>query len=86
MLSRRRAGKEPMLSTVQVSFGLPGTVSISDEGNANIPLNKKVTRPRKEIFPGYEKFVQDRSKTVCDEEHEEDHDEEQEDEKVVNLK
>ena len=35
--------------------------NLHDEGNANIPVHKKATRPRKEIFPGYEKLVQKRS-------------------------
>ena len=51
---------------------------LSSEGNANIPLNKKLTRQRKEIFPGYEKLVQERSKTSCDE-----REEHQDEEKVV---
>ena len=36
-------------------------ISLHDEGNANIPLHKKVTRPRREIFPGYEEQVTKRS-------------------------
>ena len=35
--------------------------NLYDEGNANIPVHKKATRPRKEIFPGYERLVQKRS-------------------------
>ena len=48
--------------------------NLCDKGNANIPVHKKATRPRKEIFPGYEKLVQKRSqRTGLDDEefHEE---------------
>jgi len=63
-----------------------GTNSIYGPGNANIPLNKKLTRQRKEIFPGYEKLVQERSKTSCDEREEHQEEEKVPEENVMSLK